>query len=55
MNLSTSNLSTLILKLFKPLRTFFNSSISNSSTVVFKLAKSSLSANFDVSTPVALF
>ena len=53
-NLSTSNLSTLLFKLFKTLGTFFNSSKSNSSTDVFQLAKLVFLANFDVSTPVAL-
>ena len=39
-NLSTSNLSTLLFKLFKLVGTFFNLSMSNLSTSDFKLAKS---------------
>ena len=38
-NLSTSNLSTLLFKLLRPLGTFFNLSISNLLTLDFKLAK----------------
>ena len=53
-NLSTSNLSTLLFKLFKPLGGFSNSSICDLSTPNFTLAKSAFSANFDVST-VAFF
>ena len=44
-NLSKSNLSALLSKLFKPFGPFFNSSISNSSTSDFKLVKSSFLAN----------
>ena len=47
-NLSASNLSTLLFKLLKPLGLSFSLSTSN-----IKLAKSTFSANFDVSTPVA--
>ena len=43
-NLLTSNLSTLFFKLFKPVGTF-----SNLSATDFKLAKSTFSANFDIS------
>ena len=39
-NLSTFNLSTLLFTLLQPLDTFFNLSISNSSTSDFKQAKS---------------
>ena len=52
-NLKTSNLSTLLLKLLKLVGKIFNLSKSTLSTWDFKLAKSTFSANFDVSTPVA--
>ena len=54
-NLSTSNLSTLLFKFFKLLGTFFNISISNLPASDFKLAKSTLLANCDLSTPAAFF
>ena len=54
-NLSTSNLSTLLFKLFKLIGTFFNLLISNLSSLDFWLAKSTLLANSDVSTPAAFF
>ena len=54
-NLSISNLSILLLKLFKPLGAVFNSSISNISTSAFKLAKSSFLVNCNVSVPIAFF
>ena len=54
-NFPISNLSTSFFKLLKPLGTFFNLSIYNLSTLDFKLAKSTFSANFDVSKPVAIF
>ena len=53
--LSTSNLSILLLKLVKLVREFFNLSISNLSTLDFKLAKSTYLDNFVVSAPVAFF
>ena len=43
------------MKLFKPLSTFSNLSISNLSTSNFKLAKSSFLANCDASTPASYF
>ena len=52
-NLSTSNLSALVFNWLMPRGTFFNSSISNSSIVVFKVAELSFSASFEVSTPAA--
>ena len=54
-NLSTSNLSTLLIKLLKLVDKFFNLSISNLSPLDFKLAQSTFSADHDVSTPVAFF
>ena len=54
-NLSTSNLSSLLLKLSKLVDTFFNLSISNLSILDLKLAKSTILAKADVSTPVAFF
>ena len=48
-NLSRSNLSTLLFKLFKLVITFFNLSLSSLSTLDFELAKSTFLANFDVS------
>ena len=54
-NLSISNLSTLLLKLFKPVGTFPNLPISNLSTLHFKLAKSTFLAHFYVSTSIAFF
>ena len=54
-NLSTSSLSNLFFKLLKLVGIFFSLSISNLSTLDFTLAKSTFLANFDVSTPVALF
>ena len=53
--LPTSYLSTLLFQLLKVVGPFFNLSISNLSTSDFKLVKSVFLANFDVSTPVALF
>ena len=52
-NLSTSNSSTLLLKLFKPLATIFDLLISNLLVSDFRLAKSSFLANCNLSTPVA--
>ena len=46
---------TLFSKLLKPLGTFFNLSISNLSTLDFKIAKSTLLANFGVSAPATFF
>ena len=54
-NLSRSNLSTLLFKLFKLLDIFFNLSISSLPTLDFKFAKSTFLANFEVSTPVEFF
>ena len=56
-NLQKSYLSTLLFKLlkFKSLKLVFSLSISNLSTLKFKLVKSTFLANFDVSTPVAIF
>ena len=54
-NLSTSNLSTLLFKLFKLVGAFFNLSISNLSTLDYELAKSLFLAKDDVATPVAFF
>ena len=51
-NLSTSNLSTLLFKLLKLVGRFFSLSISSLSVLDFKLAKSTFSANLNVSTPV---
>ena len=45
----------LLSKLLKSVGTFFNLSISNLSTLYFRLAKSTFLAYFDVSTPVAFF
>ena len=53
--LSTSNLSTLLFKLCKPVSIFSNLAISNLSTSDFKLAKSTVLAYFYVSTPVVFF
>ena len=55
LSLSTSNLPTLLLKLLKPLGTFFNLSISNLSASYFKLAKSMSLAKDDVSTSIGFF
>ena len=55
MNLSTSNLSTLLSKLFKPVGNFSNLSISNLSISDFKLVKKNFSGKFDVLLPVAFF
>ena len=52
-NLSTSNLSNLLFKLFKLVGIFFNLSISNLSTLDFRFAESTFSENLDVSTHVA--
>ena len=49
----TSNLSSLLLKLCKPLGIFSNSSISNLLIFDFKLAKSTFLAKSDVFMPVA--
>ena len=49
----TSNLSTLVFKLFTPIVTFSNISISNLSTSDFKLSKSTFLVHFDVLTSVA--
>ena len=46
---------TLLLQLLKLLRTFFILSVPNISTLDFKLAKSTLFANFDLSRPAAFF
>ena len=51
-NLSISNLSTLLFTFVKSVGTFFNLSISNLSTLYFRQAKLTSLANFDVSTPV---
>ena len=48
-----SHLSTLLFKLFKPIGTFFDLSISNLSTSDFKVAKSVLLAKYDGSTGAA--
>ena len=49
----TSNLSTLLFKLFQPVGTFSNLSVSSLATSDFKLAVSTFQTKFDVSTPVA--
>ena len=54
-NLSKSNSSTLLFKLFKSLGTFFNLSNFNLSTSDFKLGKLVFLAKDDASTPVAFF
>ena len=54
-NLSTSNLFTLLFKLFKAVGTFFNLLIPYLSTLDFKLAKSTFLANFDVSAHDVVF
>ena len=53
-NLSTSNLYTLLFKLFRTVGTLSNLSISNLSISDFKLAKSAFLANFNVSAPVTV-
>ena len=52
-SLSTTNLPTLLSKLLKPIRIFFDLSISNLSAFDFKPAKSAFLAASVVSTPVA--
>ena len=54
-SLSTSNLSTLLLKLLKPLGTFSNLSIFILSASYFKLAKSMSLGKDDVSTSTGFF
>ena len=53
--LSTSNLPTLLFNLLKLVWTFFSLSISNLSTLDFKLAQSTFLAKDYVSIPVAFF
>ena len=53
-NLSASHF-IYLLKLLKSVGTFFSLSISNLPTLGFKLAKSTFSAHFDVSTPAVFF
>ena len=53
--LSTSNLSTLLLKLVKAVRTFSDLSIFNLSTSDHKFTKSTFLVSFHVSTPVPFY
>ena len=54
-NLSTSNLSTLLFKLHKLVGTFFNLSICNLSTLDIRLAESTFLAKNDISIPVTFY